>query len=401
MSAHMTLADILGRGVSMQWYEGVALVRDVAARLTETVSHAAGAPELHQIEISDSGDLNITGRTNTGEPVRRLGQLLQATLGHTEGPVQLRLVIVQATAPTPAFGSLREFDAALAYFERPGRRTVLQALYVRAAGASPISGAVRAPTLDTVAPLPAADAPNAAHPPATAKRKRVAVNIAAVGTFLLVGTAVAWYARHASVAVGVSAIARQASKSVGAAVLNGLSAVTERSGLGRLVTPDAASVDPPTSAQSSPAKRPRLRRTPPPPDPPAPPIVAFDLDTFQGLTVESPALVSQAFAVVIAEAVEDEGALIFSPESDGASPPVAVRPQLPRDLPANVTPERLCRVEMIVSEVGTVESVKLVRNPRHVHDFMFLSAAKAWRFHPALKDGRPVRFRKTVWFVSE
>jgi hypothetical protein len=32
---------------------------------------------------------------------------------------------------------------------------------------------------------------------------------------------------------------------------------------------------------------------------------------------------------------------------------------------------------------------------------MFLSAANAWQFHPALKDGRPVRFRKTLWIVSE
>ena len=32
---------------------------------------------------------------------------------------------------------------------------------------------------------------------------------------------------------------------------------------------------------------------------------------------------------------------------------------------------------------------------------MFLSAVKAWRFQPALKDGQPVRFRKNIWMVSE
>jgi hypothetical protein len=83
------------------------------------------------------------------------------------------------------------------------------------------------------------------------------------------------------------------------------------------------------------------------------------------------------------------------------SPPVDVRPQLPRALPPNVRPEQLSRLELIVSESGTVESVKLVGTPRNVHDAMFLSAAKAWQFHPALKDGRPVRFRKTVWITSE
>jgi hypothetical protein len=74
---------------------------------------------------------------------------------------------------------------------------------------------------------------------------------------------------------------------------------------------------------------------------------------------------------------------------------------LPRELPANLPTERLSRVELIVSEAGTVDSVKLFGTPHTVHDFMFLSAAKAWQFHPALKDGVPVRYRKTVWIASQ
>jgi len=30
---------------------------------------------------------------------------------------------------------------------------------------------------------------------------------------------------------------------------------------------------------------------------------------------------------------------------------------------------------------------------------MSLSAAKAWRFDPATKDGQPVRYRKSIWLV--
>src|SRR5262249_24095922 len=101
------------------------------------------------------------------------------------------------------------------------------------------------------------------------------------------------------------------------------------------------------------------------------------------------------------EATDPGSGPIFSLDSEGVSPPEGVRPQLPRELPPGVKPEQLCRVDLIVSETGTVESVKLVGAPRSVHDSMFLSAAKAWRFHPALKDGRPVRFRKTVWMLSE
>jgi hypothetical protein len=32
---------------------------------------------------------------------------------------------------------------------------------------------------------------------------------------------------------------------------------------------------------------------------------------------------------------------------------------------------------------------------------MFLSVAKAWQFQPALKDGVPVRYRKTIWIASQ
>jgi hypothetical protein len=66
-----------------------------------------------------------------------------------------------------------------------------------------------------------------------------------------------------------------------------------------------------------------------------------------------------------------------------------------------LTPEQLYRVELIVTEDGAVDSVKLLGMPHTVHDFMFLSAAKAWQFHPALKDGVPVRYRKTVWIASQ
>jgi hypothetical protein len=32
---------------------------------------------------------------------------------------------------------------------------------------------------------------------------------------------------------------------------------------------------------------------------------------------------------------------------------------------------------------------------------MWLSAIKAWQFQPAMKDGRPVRYLKTVWIAPQ
>ncbi len=45
---------------------------------------------------------------------------------------------------------------------------------------------------------------------------------------------------------------------------------------------------------------------------------------------------------------------------------------------------------------GVVESARLLSPRRHVLGGMFLSAVKAWEFHPATRDGVPVRFRKTI-----
>jgi len=404
----MTLSEILGRGVSMEWCEGVALVRAVVTRLPETSGDSVVLPELRQIEITEGGDVRVSGGARTSEPVRRLGQLLQATLGNTDVPVQLRLAIMQATAPTPAFASIRDFDEALTYFERPGRERILKDLHARAAAAAPIQEATPTPTLDAVAPLPSAEPPKTAKRRAPARlRPRHALVVAGAATALLVAATAASYARRGGAAAGsrdLSAIARHASDAVGATALAGLSAVTERTGLGRLVAADpvnaeAPAVPPPPAAKVSRVRRPAPNRRV---DSPAPSIVVFDLDPPKSDAV----LIAYADEASVppgstpTEAVERNENLLFSPESDGVSPPVGVRPQLPRELPPDVQPEQLSRVELIVSEDGTVESVKLLGAPRSVHDSMLLSAVKAWQFHPAVKDGHPVRYRKTVWFVS-
>ena len=57
-------------------------------------------------------------------------------------------------------------------------------------------------------------------------------------------------------------------------------------------------------------------------------------------------------------------------------------------------------LEVLVGETGQVESVKLRGQPRHLGQALLvtmnLSAAKTWRFLPAVKDGRPVKYRKLV-----
>jgi TonB family protein len=137
-------------------------------------------------------------------------------------------------------------------------------------------------------------------------------------------------------------------------------------------------------------------------------VIAFDLDVPEASRAVVPA-VSASVSPIPAPAVEKAAPLfrrpidltVYSPDSRGVSAPVGVKPQLPRRLPAEVDPNGLGRIELVVSSDGTVESVKLLKAPRNVHDSMFLSAAKAWQFQPALKDGLPVRYRKTVWIAPQ
>lgn len=447
MSDALTLSEVLARDVAVEWPEAVAVVRGVAGALLENPESARLLPELHQIQISSSGRVDVTGGTVVQEPVRRLGQLLQATLGQSEPPVQLRLLISQATAPTPAYGSILQYDEALAYFERPGRSAVLQALHTRASQASVVSRIEGVPTLDTIAPLPAQEASKNAGMKQLARPQARTVDLLGTGAVLvLLCIAGVRYVRVGALpetSHKLSAKAAHGLDLVGGALVSGLSSVTERVGLGRLVSTDAVAAKQLEADARSASNAPKTERTRPVPaeaqrvdvarivTPHGPasepalasaasagkasgvaetatvglparvaPFAAFDLEP--ATEPVSPLLVVESRLlnrpVGQEDATRDERA-IYSPLSEGVSSPVALRPQLPQTLPPNVRRSDLRLIELVISPVGSVESVKLVGTPRNVHDSMLLSAVKAWEFKPAVKDGVPVRYRKTVWIA--
>jgi Gram-negative bacterial TonB protein C-terminal len=344
----LTLEDVLARRVSIECHEAVAIVRDVTEHISERFGQFNIIPDLDQIYLLPAGRTEVVCATEAGEPVRRMGQLLQALLTQSETPVQLRLVISQAMAPAPAYGSIREYSDALGLF---------------AAGAGLIAlacaGAVRYVRTGNFAPATRAQ---------------------------------------------VSEAANRASHVVGRAVVAGVSAVTDRLGLGRVAPGDAAAQLAPAAAPS-PAARSETRRRPARLQ--AQPFTAFDLEPAGPLARPTADAVSPSpDSHSPDESSVDRGAAapdltIYAAGSDGVSPPVGIRPQLPRELPSTVKIEELSRIELIVASNGTVESVRLVNGPRGVLDAMLLSAVKAWEFHPALKDGIPVRYRKTIWIASK
>lgn len=409
MSNVFTVSDILARGVVIEWHEGVALVREVAQRLFDGSQTAPSIPDLDQIHLSFAGRVDVRGGTVAQDPVRRVGQLLQAILTQSEPPVQLRLLISQATAPEPAFASISDYDRALEFFDRPNRSAVLEALFARAAAApAPILPTV-APTVEAIAPLPIAEKRTAERETRTANRRKAAL-MAVAAVAMLACAAGLLYLRAAGVgpeAGRVADAALEASDTLGAAITTGLSAVSERAGLGRLVFANETSSPPAPVTAATPSNRPQTRRA-------APVLRSSSGRSFAIFDVLSPAagaatappspLAGVRGEVIITELTVEEVEELYSTysqDSAGVSPPVGVRPQFPRELPPDVDPSTLARIEMVILPDGTVESVKLLGEPRHVIDSMLLSAAKAWEFQPAMKDGRPVRYRKVVLMASQ
>jgi hypothetical protein len=354
--------------------------------------------------LSPDGHVDVVGGHRTNEPVRRLGQLLMALVANSEAPVQLRLTISQATAPTPAYGSIREYSEALSFFERPDRSRVLQELAVRVA-AAPEPDAPASVTIDTLAPLPSrseSSSPNDAKRERSPRRSHTLKFAAVAAVIVLAVAGGAWYAwTNGFIAAHdkteVAAIAEQASEAVGTAIISGASVVSESLGLGRIVPANQAAPPNAVPPPPAPVSEPKKRETPVVKSP-APPLLAFDLDASSGPAqgVARLPLEGRPADLSIPDAPPDDPT-IYSVDSPGVLPPVAPRPQIAHELPAGFNPERLGQIELVIAKDGSVESAKLLTRPRNINDGLFLSVAKAWNFQPALKGNVPVRYRKTIW----
>lgn len=89
--------------------------------------------------------------------------------------------------------------------------------------------------------------------------------------------------------------------------------------------------------------------------------------------------------------------------SSGVEPPVVVsqalsawRSQVPR--PRAGAP--LGTVEVVIDETGLVVGARIVSSVSSFYDAMVLESVKSWRYRPALRAGRPVRFRRVVEMVA-
>ena len=54
----------------------------------------------------------------------------------------------------------------------------------------------------------------------------------------------------------------------------------------------------------------------------------------------------------------------------------------------------------MVDEAGAVTDARIMQSVTRVYDKVLLESVKQWRYQPALKDGRPVKYRRMTAVVS-
>jgi TonB family protein len=86
---------------------------------------------------------------------------------------------------------------------------------------------------------------------------------------------------------------------------------------------------------------------------------------------------------------------IYTGGETGVAPPVPINQTLP-SFPGQVIVPRNGKLEVVIDELGVVESATMVASVSQNYDAMVLAATRQWRFKPATLNGMPVKFRKTV-----
>jgi TonB family protein len=76
--------------------------------------------------------------------------------------------------------------------------------------------------------------------------------------------------------------------------------------------------------------------------------------------------------------------------------PVTVRQDLPRWTAPSPVPRVIGLLEVIIAKNGVVERATLTRPISTAFDRQVLDGTKHWRYEPALVNGQPVRFKKTI-----
>jgi outer membrane biosynthesis protein TonB len=386
MQNQLRLDDLLARDVAVHWFEGVALVQLICRQLRAAAAANSGFPQAADILIGPGGSITITGRAG-GNAVAGAAHVLALTLSD-DAPVRLRLAVSQATASDTGYADLAEFSDALTYFERPNPESIVESFRQRAMIAAP-RASTRPARIDIVS-----DIPKQVVPPPSAPRRPLS-RLAVIG-------AVSAGAACAAVWLIGGNIAQVAAPEVAIAE-NAQGEVPGRAPRANAVTNTAGVVKPKAINRATASSEPMLPMRPL--ELTAAPLL---LVTAESASYSYPDESSISITPPIAASAE--GAATVAPGSAETDEPfdrIYTRADPDVTLPINVYPKFPSQpttgsvwgrtvLELTIATDGLVERVRMLTAPRNIHEFMLLSAAKAWRFEPARISGRAVRFRQTI-----
>jgi len=392
------LDELLARQVEVQWYEGVAIVQAICHQLLANGVSNAEFPAVTQIGIRTDGTVRVLGTMPT-EAVQAAAHLLAGMLSD-DVPVRLRLVVSQATGQSPTIGNLRELSETLKYFERPDSELIVRNLLERAMLAGFRNQADEPGSEQAHQQERPQNAPRPPHD----KKARWRFPAMAAAAAVVVISGLVWFASQEG---RVSAAYSGITNAFGGASEARANEPIEKPGTPQDTAPKGAT--PPHRALSPTATDADRKSGGPPKEKPTAVVGRIPLLASSATLAKLPKLSldpsnstqpAQTYVIYASEPGVNASDAVYSKADVEVTPPRQVYPALPAE-PATASLQRaLTVVDLIVAPDGLVERVHLRTTPRTVHEFMLLSAVKAWRFQPALLDGRPVRFRHSVALTS-
>ena len=423
MAAHdagtVSLAEIRAKGLTLDVYEALAVVQAVCRDILDSDNPIPPARlDLDRIFIADDGTVTATAAAGQDEAsgIQAIGRLLSQLLPSVDFLLLRPRVVAKATSTPPGYSTLDEFSRALGTYQRPGGTETLKELYERWKKRSNAA--------------PAVDVGGAQDQSKPSQSSRNAVRIAIALLFVVgVGAGTYWLWTHRARFMGPARTASAApasdASSGGGADPAAASAASTADG----ANPNHPATTPGSSARSSgtgaaPANGPRatpLRITSPssgsggvrsassPGSTAAPGGSRSTAPGGAAATAGASTSVDRAAGANPAESAGSgvaatntfETLSVYSNRNADVEPPTVIYPQRLVPVSGATVPDRPT-IEIVVNESGSVDSVKASAAPRTLGESVVitsaLSAAKSWRFRPALREGRPVKYRLLVTF---
>lgn len=383
----IALDRVLERCTPLLWAEAVAIVEAVCSLLKEGGNANRVPDQLGKIAITRSGSVLVDVNDSEGPPGPRLARILLTLTASAAVPVALRLFITRWASFAEPHG-VDDYAQSLAHFARPNGPELIQAVYQRCMaagpGTAPISKAVP-------------DAPPTNPTPPHSKRLRHTWLIVGAASVSVCLTAAVWlWSGLAMLQPRVPGIAPdQSTEAVSVATPHSQRDTGATSATGIRPAPvttrsDTASVRsqpnvPPVAAPPAPVTVAEMML------PPSPMVAAGPISIAPLIPTSSDGAEPEAASIPRRSRNTSDPTRIYSGADPDVTPPAMIDASLPPPLLSEV--REVNTMELLISERGLVERVRLISKPRRMADMMLLSGAKTWKFEPALKDGLSVRYR--------